>query len=156
MSTQAPWLSGTRSGRSAVGVGSSPKSSSESCTATLIRTCYRNNQMPVRMKPGLAWSRWLKGVEDLNSGLLEILHVAGDHRHAVHPRGRGDERVDHRQGPPLRPAPPRGGNGERHRENPVVEPGLQFPQPALKRRRLLPVPLGANALDPLLDLAQRQ
>ena len=56
---------------------------------------------------------WLKGVEHLHSGLFEILYVAGDHGHAVYPRGRGDERVDHRQGPTLLLAAPGAGNRER-------------------------------------------
>jgi hypothetical protein len=47
----------------------------------------QSNTRSAEVRP--AWSRWLKGVEHLHSGLLEILHVAGDHGHAVYPRGRG-------------------------------------------------------------------
>ena len=39
-----------------------------------------------------------EGVERLDSSQFKILHVAGDHGHAVHPRCGRNERVDHRDG----------------------------------------------------------
>jgi hypothetical protein len=55
----------------------------------------------------------------------------------------------------LLTAPGRG-DPEGDRENPVFEPGLHIPEPALKGSSLLPVAPAADSRDPLLDLAQGQ
>src|SRR5579859_8048037 len=97
-----------------------------------------------------------EGAERLDSGQFKILHVAGDHGHAVHPRCCRDERVDHRYGLRVLLTAPGSGDREGDRENPVFEPGLHFPEPALKGGRLMQVSPAANFRDPLLDLAQGQ
>ena len=45
-----------------------------------------------RLRPGELLS---EGVEHLDSGRLEVLDIAGNHGHAVHPRRGRNERVDH-------------------------------------------------------------
>ena len=39
-----------------------------------------------------------EGIENLDSGQLKVLDVAGDHGHAACPRRCGNERADHREG----------------------------------------------------------
>src|SRR6266849_7817684 len=85
-----------------------------------------------------------EGVEDLDSGQLEVLDVAGDHGHAVYPRRCCNERVDHREGLRVLLTAPGSGDREGDRENPVLEPGLHIPEPALEGGSLVPVSPAAN------------
>jgi len=95
-------------------------------------------------------------VEHRDSGQLKVPGVAGDHGHAVHSRRGRDERVDHRQGLRILLTAPGRGNREGDGKNPVLEPGLHIPEPALERRSLVLVSAAANSRDPLLDRAQGQ
>jgi hypothetical protein len=67
-----------------------------------------------------------------------------------------DEGVDHREGLCVLLTAPGSGDRESDRENPVFEPGLHIPEPALEGRGLVPVSPAANSRDSLLDLAQGQ
>src|SRR5271155_1338451 len=69
-------------------------------------------------------------------------------------RGRRDERVHHRDGRCVLLTAPGGGNAEGHWQDPILEPGLYLPEPALEGEGLVPVPPAENSGDPLLDLAQ--
>ncbi len=51
---------------------------------------------------------------------------------------------------------PGSGNGKGHRQNPVFEPGLHAPEPALESSGPIPVSPAADSRDPLLDLAYGQ
>jgi hypothetical protein len=73
-----------------------------------------------------------EGVENPDSGQLEVLDVAGDHGHAVHPRRCCNERVDHRERMRVRLTAPGSGDREGDREHPVLEPGLHIPEPAFE------------------------
>src|SRR6266568_2520663 len=97
-----------------------------------------------------------EGVEHLYSGQLKVLDVAGDHGHAVYPRRCCNERVDHREGLRVLLTAPGSGDREGDRENPILEPGLHIPEPALEGGSLVPVSPAADSRDPLLDLAQGQ
>ena len=92
----------------------------------------------------------------MDPGQLKVLDVAGDHGHAMHPRRCRNKRVDHREGLRVLLTAPGRGNREGDRENPIFEPGLHIPEPALERGSLVPVPPAANSRDPLLDRAQGQ
>src|ERR1017187_6584257 len=90
-----------------------------------------------------------EGVEHLDSGQLKVLDVAGDHGHVVHPRRCCNERVDHREGLIVLRTAPGSADREGDRENPVFEPGLPTPDPALEGASLVPVSPAANSRDPL-------
>jgi hypothetical protein len=72
------------------------------------------------------------------------------------PRRCRDERVNHRQGLRVLLTAPGSSDRDSDRENPVLEPGLHVPEPALKGGGLLLVTPAADSRDPLLDLAQAQ
>ena len=74
----------------------------------------------------------------------------------VYPRRCRDERVNHREGLRVLLTAPGSSDREGDRENPVFEPGLHVPEPALKGGGLMPVSPAADSRNPLLDLAQGQ
>ena len=80
-----------------------------------------------------------EGVEYLDPGQIKVLDVAGDHGHTVHPRRRRDERVDHRERLGVLLTAPDRGDAESDGENPVLETGLDIPEPALERGSPVPV-----------------
>jgi hypothetical protein len=91
-----------------------------------------------------------EGVEDRDSGQFEVLDVAGDYGHTVHPRRCGDERVDYRERLRVLLTAPGCGDREGDREHPVFEPDLHIPEPAFEggglvlvsRPRTLAIPCG--------------
>jgi hypothetical protein len=84
----------------------------------------------------------------MDPGQLKVLSVAGYHGHAVHSRRCRDERVDHREGLRALLTAPGSGDRESDRENPVLEPGLHIPEPALEGGRPVLVSPVADSRDP--------
>src|SRR5215469_5517551 len=85
-----------------------------------------------------------EGVKNLNPCSFEILGVACDNRQAVHFGRSSDQPVYDWKRLRVLLTPPRGGDWQRDRQDPVRESELQLPQPALKARRLLTVTAATN------------
>jgi hypothetical protein len=85
-----------------------------------------------------------EGVKNLDTCSLEVLGVPRDNRQAVHLGSGSDQPVYDGKRLRVLLAPPGGGDRQRDGQDPVRESELDFPQPALKARRLLIVSATAN------------